>query len=358
MPSISTDSDDVTDYRAQFNDGETAASHAVTVRPQTDALVIISEDGPVLGRWPWKKIRLIETVTPGRPIRLTNRDKPNANLTIVDPSIFPTLEAFAPFLRREPFDRQRILTAASIVAAVALLIGIFVYGPPLLAKPLAKVVPVSWEDDIGEQTARIVHRMFADGETCNDPDGVAALEALTARLAGSANTRYQLHVTVADTPVINALALPGGRIIVFRGLIENVESAEAVAGVLAHELAHVTLRHPTQGLIVSIGWSAMLSALSGGASGSSNAIAQVAAELATSAYSRDVEAEADSEGVAILERAGINGRGLIAFFNMVKKLSSHPLTDRRITAIKSASGGEGGPAMSQSDWTAVKDICD
>lgn len=359
----------MTDYPGQFNDGKTAVSHAVAVRPETDALTVIDTHGTVLARWPWRKVRLIEAVTSGRPVRLSSRADMDANLTIDDTSIVPILQAFAPYLRREPFDRQRILTAAGIVVTLALMIAIFAFGPPLLARPLAKFIPVSWEDDIGAQTERLVHRMFAGGETCSGAEGIAALEHLVARLAAVTRTPYKLRLTVADTPMVNALALPGGRIILFRGLIEKAGSPNEVAGVLAHELAHVTLRHPTQGLIVSIGWSAMLSALTGGASGSSDAVAQVASELATSAYSRDVEAEADAEGVAILERANIDGRGLIGFFNLVRKLekkglkipeffSSHPLTDRRIAAIEAATSGKGGPAMSKAEWNAVKQVCD
>jgi len=359
----------VTDYPGQFNDGQTAASRVVAVRPQTDALLVIGDNGALLARWPWRKVRLIEAVTSGRPVRLTCRDIPDANLTVADASFYPVLQAFAPYLQREPFDRQRIITTASIVGAVALLIAIFVFLPPLLAKPLARFVPVAWEEDIGEQTARLVHRMFASGKACDGAPGIAALENLADRLAQVTDTPYDLHLTVADTPMVNAVALPGGRIVLFRGLIENAETAEEVTGVFAHELAHVTLRHPTQGLIVSIGWSAMLSALTGGASGSSDAIAQVASELATSAYTRDVEAAADAEGVAILERAGIDSSGLVGFFNMVRKMesegltipeffSSHPLTDRRIAAVKAAASGKGGPAMSKSDWAAVKAVCD
>lgn len=359
----------MTDYSAQFNDGKTAASHAVTARPETDALVIIGADGAIAARWRWKQVRLVEAVTPGRPIRISSRADTAANLTIGDASIVPILQAFAPYLQREPFDRRRILAGASIFGALAFMAIAFVYGPPLLAKPLAGSVPVAWEEDIGKQTADLVYRMFAKGKTCDGAAGVAALDKLVGQMAESTETPYRLHVTVADSPVVNALALPGGQVILFRGLIEKAGSAEEVTGVLAHELAHVTLRHPTQGLIVSAGWSAMLSAFTGGASGSSDAIAQIAAQLATSAYSRDVESEADREGVAILEKLGIDSRGLIAFFDKLKELegegakipvffSSHPLTDDRIAEIEAISSSNGGPAMTRAEWSAVRKVCE
>lgn len=359
----------MTDYPAQFNDGRTAISHPVIVRPETNGLSIRSTEGAEIARWPWKKVRLIEAATQGRPIRLSNRVDIGATLTVGDTTILPILQAFAPYLRREPFDRRRIFATAGIVASIALMVGVFVLGPPLLAKPLAKVIPISWEDDIGKQTANLVHRMFASGKTCSGAAGMAALDTLVTRLARVTGTRYRLHLSIADTPIVNALALPGGRIILFRGLIERAGSAEEVTGVLAHELAHVTLRHPTQSLIVSVGWSAMLTALTGGASGSSDAIAQLASELATSAYSRDVESEADAEGVAILEKAGIDSLALIGFFDKIRKLeeqglqipeffSSHPLTENRIAAIRAAASGRGGPAMSEADWAALRKICE
>ena len=359
----------MTSYPAQFNDGRTAVSHPVVARPETTGLSIRATDNTEIAHWAWKKVRLIEAATRGRPIRLSNRTDIGATLTIDDTNILPVLQAFAPYLQREPFDRRRIIATAAIVGAIALMIGVFVLGPPLLAKPLAKVIPISWEEDIGRQTANLVHRMFANGQTCKGVAGTAALDRLIARLARVTGTRYRLHLSVADTPIVNALALPGGRIILFRGLIERAGSAEEVTGVLAHELAHVTLRHPTQSLIVSVGWSAMLTALTGGASGSSDAIAQIASELATSAYSRDVESEADAEGVAILEKAGIDSGGLIGFFDKIRKLeeqglqipeffASHPLTEDRIAAIRATASGSGGPAMSEADWAALRKICE
>jgi len=138
--------------------------------------------------------------------------------------------------------------------------------------------------------------------------------------------------------------------------------------VLAHEMAHVHRRHPTLGMINSVGWSALLSAFTGGASLSNEAVARVAAHLATSAYTRELEAEADDGAVTMLNTSGIGSAGLARFFKSVQEregkgptfpayLSTHPQTDERIAAIEKKAARIAAPALSDADWKALKAIC-
>jgi predicted Zn-dependent protease len=156
--------------------------------------------------------------------------------------------------------------------------------------------------------------------------------------------------------------------VIFRGLIERARSADEVAGVLAHEMAHVVRRHPTQGMIASLGWSALLSVFTGGASLSNEATARLAAHLATSAYGRELEAEADEGALAMLNAAGIGSAGLASFFRSMERqekagiqlpeyLSTHPQTNKRIEAVTKGAATARKPALSDVEWKSLKAIC-
>ncbi len=260
-------------------------------------------------------------------------------------------------------------TVVAIATAAAATILFFVYGLPWIARPASALVPVSWEEPVGESTVEVINQLFARGrKLCGGPAGHAALQALTRKLAATIETPYEIRVDVVNSDIVNALAVPGGRIIIFRGLIDRANSAEEVAGVLAHEMAHVIHRHPTQGMFNSIGWSALLSAFTGGASLSNTAVARLAAHLATSAHTRALESEADEGAVTMLDKAGIGTVGLAHFFESMEQLekhgpqlpeylSSHPQTAKRIDSIEKDGSKPRTPALSAADWQALKAIC-
>jgi predicted Zn-dependent protease len=356
-------------FSARYNDGRTAAAIAAQIRPAPRGLIVATPDGEEIDCWEWPDVQLAEPPTHGRPARLSNRSRPGLRLTIDDPDVVPSLRAHTKYLRREPIGRKSVLTAAGIAATLAAVIAFFVYGLPWIARPLSAIVPAAWEQPVGESTVVIVNQIFARGrKLCDGASGTAALQAMTRRLTDAVETPYDIRVSVADSGVVNALAAPGGRIIVFRGLIDRAKSADEVAGVLAHEVAHVVRRHPTQGMIASIGWSALLSVFTGGASLSSDTTTHLAAHLATSAYSRDLEAEADEGALAMLAASGIGSAGLASFFRSMEKeeksglalpeyLSTHPETGKRVEVAEKAAIPTRRPALTRKEWQALKAIC-
>ncbi len=89
-----------------------------------------------------------------------------------------------------------------------------------------------------------------------------SIAAISKRLLGAGDPLpYDLEILVLDSPVVNALAFPGGLIVVYSGLIERLESPEEMAAVLAHELGHVVHRDAMKNLIRQIGLSTLLSLL-------------------------------------------------------------------------------------------------
>jgi predicted Zn-dependent protease len=155
--------------------------------------------------------------------------------------------------------------------------------------------------------------------------------------------------TVVNSSTVNAFALPGGFIYVTRGLMENSEQLEELAGVMAHEVGHVELRHPTKQMEKSAHRDValfMLCTLTNACATPGRAIAvQVAADAASAQYSQGEETQADSEAVDITYRAGFDPAGLPAFLRRLLArsaeqptpieafFSSHPTDEARVAAL-------------------------
>ena len=156
--------------------------------------------------------------------------------------------------------------------------------------------------------------------------------------------------TVVNVWPVNAFALPGGYVYVTRGLIEQSDRLDELAGVMSHELAHVVRRHTAkqiqEGHKQDVGV-VLLCTLTGLCGTLGGAIAvQVGADAQTAQYSQRHEAEADSVGVIITRRAGIDPEGLPLFLEKVLAqraeqptpleafFASHPTDESRIAALR------------------------
>ena len=356
-------------YRAYYFDGLTAGRHEAQVTLTAQGLNIADAEGASLGFWPFANLRIIERLRPGEPTRLGSTAAPDARLVVEEPEFLERLIAVAPQLSRRPsLLRRRWIQTLLVVAAVTALLAGALYGVPMLARPLARVVPLEWEVTLGEHAAR---DMLEGTEICQAEAGRAALNRLVASLAQVLETPYPVSVTVADVAQVNAFAAPGGPIVVFSGLIERADSADELAGVLAHEMGHVMERHPTAAAIRRLGVMVLLQGLVGDSAWLAELTAGLGATLIELSYSRGDEAEADAAALRILRRAGIRRDGLRRFFErlaedeasagasgIVHFLSSHPPSGSRAAALARRTDEDaGGPAMSPAAWRALRSIC-
>src|SRR6185295_147454 len=129
---------------------------------------------------------------------------------------------------------------------------------------------------------------------------------------------FQFHI-MQDTNV-NAFAIPGGHVVILTGLLERADSAEEVAGVLAHEIAHVTKRHSMRSMMQSAGLVVLIQSIFGDTSGVVAILTQGSQFLIEQRFSRDFEREADDVGWNYLVRANIDPQGMIEFFEKLKKI--------------------------------------
>jgi predicted Zn-dependent protease len=347
-------------FAGRYFDGHSSAPAPAEAVLDDDALSI-SAGGQ---RWPYASVRLVEEAYDGRPVRLRALGAGEARLVVDDAAFLAALAAKAPHLGR--LDRRGRRTgpaAAGWTAGVAAAIAAIYLGLPAASGPLAAVIPLTWEEGLGD-TARdaLLAQLGRDTRVCDAPEGMAALARLAARLSIAMPSRYAWRVEVVDNGQENAVNLPGGQIILLRGLVDRAKSPEEVAGVLAHEMGHGIARHGTRALIGNVVVQMMLAVFAG----DSSRWAGTAADVALRAHSRDAEREADRLGVDMLNRAGIRAAPLAAWFRRLAAepggtkandyVSTHPPSAERAQDVEARATAQG-DAMSAADWQALRAIC-
>lgn len=355
-------------YRGFYTDGMTARRAEVEVRIDAVGIAVIFAEGTV-ETWPATDLGLAEEVYPGRPARLKSARHAGATLTVEAPGFIEVLLGAHPGLALSavPGRRRWRTLGLGLLSAVAVAAGAYA-GLPWLATAGALLVPAGWEDALGR---RAVERLAGtdDGggdRFCAEARGRRVLERLVARLAAATETPHAFHVRVARRSLVNAFAAPGGHIVLFAGLIETAESADEVAGVLAHEMAHVALRHPTEGMVRAFGLSILIEALAGEGTGTA-LIGSAAQVLIAMSYSRRAEADADAESLAMLRRAGMPSQGIVRFLERLSGsegsgrglppfLSTHPPPAARARAARAATN-HAGRTLSEEEWAGLRGIC-
>ena len=229
----------------------------------------------------------------------------------------------------------------------------------VLAVSLGSVMPAAAVNLFSvQQDVEVGRRASADAERqlpmVQDAAAEAYVNAVVRRLAAQApGPRFPYRARVVNSPEINAFALPGGFVYVNRGLITAVRSEAELAGVLAHEMAHVAERHGTEQATKAYGAQAglgLLSQLLGGRGHRITTAERLVGGLGLNAvfmkFSRNAETEADRVGAQIMARAGYDPMAMASFFDLLQSrqrsqpnavaqfFSSHPSPANRSANIR------------------------
>ncbi|MGH6923335.1 MAG: M48 family metallopeptidase [Propylenella sp.] len=350
---------------AFFFDGASAKRRAVRLSFDTDGLNIV-EDGKPLAFWRFADLRLADAPK-GAPLRISAVSAPElARLEIRDAGLAKAIALRCPDLKRRRLTGEvstRRILFWSAAAAISLVLTV-VYLVPAFADRLAPLVPIPLERRIGDAVDRQV-RAVIGGETCGGENGAAALARLQEELAAAADLPMPIEIAVLSSSTPNAVALPGGRVYLFEGLLKLAENPDEVAGVLAHELGHVASRDGLRKLLQTSGSAFLLGLLFGDVTGG-GVIVFGAQVLIDSRYSRQAETAADDFAAdlmlalgrppaalgAILDRLGAGIGNALAF------ISSHPVTAERMRVLEARKQpATGAPLLSAAEWTALKAIC-
>lgn len=189
----------------------------------------------------------------------------------------------------------------------------------------------------------VVPYMLDNWEPLEDEDADKLLDTISSRLLHALpEPGYTYTFHLVNEPDVNALTLPGGHIVVFKGLLAEAESPEQIAAVLAHELGHAENKHVVTRTLAETGISVTLAIFTGQ---DARLGYEISRQLISSYFSREQEAQADAWGFALLEKAGISPRAHADFFRKIQSLhgdaeipdwmSTHPADESRIKAAES-----------------------
>ncbi len=350
-------------FSATLIDRYSRKQRSVDVVVEPHRLRLFNEDGEPLSDWAVKGLQFAEEVKRGQPVSLAHTAHHRERLIVDDPAILAELRRAGITLRvaKAAWNGMPTWMIATVVVVVVLAVGLL-SGSTLVTDAFVQLVPKRWEKAWGNE---VVETVAKSAPFCKEPEGQEALQTLVKRLAATTETPFPFTVHVSNAPVTNAFAVPGGQIVIFRGLIEVATTPEEVAGVLAHEMAHEVRRHPTRGVVRSAGIKTVMGLVGGNMGRSMNAATGALLNLS---HGRGDESEADSIGVDMLNKANIRADGLVHFFErmsgkgethqsaVLTYLSTHPSDTSRVAAIRRLARGQG-DAMTMKEWQALRSIC-
>jgi predicted Zn-dependent protease len=346
-----------------YFDGLKARSHAVELSVEDGVLHGTTEEGPAFA-WLIAAIRLIdhgaERVRLGAPDdgveRLVVPREGWEALSGQPAGALPATE------RRREWRLIGALTAAGVIAALAVFVGI-----PAAAGPLAQITPPGVEQAMGANMERQLKVILRPCE--GSALGARRLGELGRDLAAASHTPVPIRVEAVRAPMVNAFALPGGVVLVTDEMIALARTPDELAGVLAHEIAHVEKRHAMHAAWRSMGVGLVLDALVGGGTGAGQQAVLLAGGLTEQRFSRELEKEADARAVELLAAREISTAGMADLFGrmadrksderlrkMAEWFATHPDTLHRSQTLR-ASARPGAPAMSPEHWRELKQVC-
>ena len=265
-----------------------------------------------------------------------------------DPHIMAHPEV-APLVRTLPREHRGHGLAIAALVLIGLLLAFIialVAARGWIVEKIADRIPVSWEIKMGEQ---FYSQIKTENKLVNDHGRSNQVAAITKPLIEAVGeTGYPFHFHIIEDTNINAFAVPGGHIFIHTGLLAAADTPEEIAGVLGHEIAHVTERHGFRNIINAAGLYLIVQFFFGDTSGLTAVLADGSQMLLRQSYSRDFERQADDAGWQYLVKANIDPRGMIRFFNRLKEeeaknpalrgslqlLNTHPTSGERMRRLE------------------------
>ncbi|SOY49229.1 putative Peptidase, M48 Ste24p family; putative TRANSMEMBRANE PROTEIN [Cupriavidus taiwanensis] len=332
-----------------FFDGRSSRAHPATLAVEAQQAVLRDADGAELRRAPLSQLRVSERVRRA-PRLVTFAD--GAFCEVADHAAFDRLLAATGHRDSLVARAQNSWRLAGL--AVAALVAVLVLGYYVLlpwgAGMMARAVPAELEARLGQLTLESLDRGLLA------PTQLPAAEQARIRTGFAALRRprdtlhdYQILFRQGGEIGANALALPGGTLIVTDELVALAGTGAGMMGVLAHEAGHVARRHGLQQVIQGSALAALSAYLFGDIS---SVLAGVPAAMLTLRYSRDHEREADAYAIDVMQRNGLPPAALADVLVALEQregkpdeaqagrgedfLSTHPHTQARIDALRRA----------------------
>lgn len=237
---------------------------------------------------------------------------------------------------------MKIVREALLLIGFFVLIGVAVYWWNPEPNVQEGLFSLETEEEIGELilNQQVVTEIdFQEPQSHVDSCFFAITQRFSKKMESS---KYSYHFYLVNTESVNAFALPGGNIVVYKGLLQDAEGLEEVAAVMAHEIGHIEESHVTERLAKEIGVTAVVTLLSGG---DPNLITQLINTFLSNQYDQIQETEADEFAVRLLIEAEIHPKHMLSFFERLQEeykgldedfewMMSHPSMKKRMESVK------------------------
>ena len=239
------------------------------------------------------------------------------------------------------------------VAVACVVSLVFVFG----LSPLAHVIPWSWEKKLANVFNSSSKEIYRD-----DSQAQVIFQKLVHRIypVNSNDQAFSIDVQINKSQTVNAYAELGGKIFINSALINQAESPEEIAGVLAHEIEHVRHRHVLEGVITYFFTAEGMSMIFSGGQSSFSSLAEYFFKMN---FSRTQEAMADKEALLRLQKAHVNNQGFKNFFKRIGKsslasifISDHPANQARLAMADGFNNNDVKPILTASEWEILKNI--
>ncbi len=317
-------------------DGRSSKKHRVDVE-LTPQEIILKEPGHEPVRWAHPHLRWAAETS---PFHIEHRvDDKNGKrletLVVEDLDFYESVIKIAPksvfATGKGPNFNWKLYSAGILVLIFSAYVFIKTV-PSFLADQMVENIPIEWEVTVGQSILEML-------PVARKPDQEVlkvlqdTVDFLKQSLQGNPSP-YDLKVYILPVKQANALALPGGPIVIFEGLLYKAESPEELAGVLAHEIRHILLRHSTRGILRNMAESILVTIFLGDMNSVMEGIVQLAGQLETLGLSREMEAEADQKGMELIFSANTDPHGMIRIF---EKLMQEESLQKELSEEKTAS---------------------
>jgi Zn-dependent protease with chaperone function len=248
-----------------------------------------------------------------------------------------------------------------LIAAMILIMVLSISHSHMLSLLVANLIPYSWEEKIWNN--EIKPYINQGSLECVNPDGKKALTKMIAKLEKHIPSKHKFDIRMIDSPNFdNAESLPGFHIYIYSGLL-NMDSADALAAVVAHEMGHSVKHHSIALAINLLGMRTLLKVLLGLPENG------FAMQFINLKYSRDYERQADDFSIDLMKKANANPAGLrysMEYFQKNTKdfegfeayLIDHPTYKERIDHIKENENVKNPePILTDQEWKDLQSIC-
>jgi hypothetical protein len=348
-----------------FTNGRTRARVEAELRVVGSSLEIRDpRDNLLLAQWAYADMQPIQALKPGqivKKLRLVCSNDPEARLLIDDPALISLLQKANHALRppRRPLPPWLGTLAAGL--GVLLVLGLLLECLVAAVGPIARSLPPDWEIAVDQRLTHHLLRSF--GGACSGAGGQTALDSLGQRFDRDATRNVPVQLRVVSSPLVNAFALPRATVIITAGMLENVETADQLAAVVAHQLAQLDLGQTTKHIIDRSNLGMMMLAMS-----------ETVLPFTTTALtdlmrlSYDPEEESVAYGVSqdLLQKADIPVQSLGSYFRMQEQhetthglptdfRNEHPITGQHAEPLGIQPFAR--PALTDRQWLSLRNIC-